>query len=315
MLLLLLVGVMVLSVAACKKDTGNTNPTGKPTTAATKAPATEAPNTTPETTRDPAATAEPTEEPKRELTDDEIGKPFAADLEGVETVFQDDFSDDNWSQDGQKATSANGNVVVVDGTLRFPCGSDGNFGTNGHTSYVPVLPKSIWEFDQMEISFTYTWKFLSSAGGPWIGLMIGSFVTRREQIANTSGDGLWFSMTNDANVTLYGVSSKPNGGFPEGAGSVNVPRGFEQTSYIKLVVTGEDLGDKSVSLWVADSADGAYQLYVKFVVEPNAIVAYNAAGESVLEVENNSDIVAGENFVLWSHEAGAIIDDVVIRGY
>lgn len=245
---------------------------------------------------------------RKTLSADELGKPFAADLEGVETVFSDDFSGTDWSQGG-KADSCQGMVEIKDGKLQFPS-RDGEL-VKEHTSYAPILDADL-EYQQMELSFEYQWTQEESTDTRWFALMIGCFTSNPRSMATAASDGLWLGISKIPEIPIYGVTSAENGGWAGGAAVVNAPSGITGTRYIKVVTTA----DYRICLWVADSADGEYVLYADLQANENQVIVKDGNGQEVATLDHDrASTMKGNNFILWTHQAGATIDNLKIRLY
>lgn len=251
-----------------------------------------------------AATAElatPTPLPK--LTEDQLGRPFESDLDGVELLFSNNYENDN---ELEEILQQGENIIIYEGKLSFDFDKEGSYVDSwaGWTIDIMCTPE---DAQQYELSFDLQ-SFKSEGKSPWDAFIMGSFLTDSGGMPYYSGmeaDGFLVTLTNEANVNVYF-----GGQWPSPILTINIPEGFDTVKRVYIVTN-----ESGVYYWMDTSAGEKVLMVCALFTEDDTITTiYNGAGESLWTGKN---VISREfgYFRAFNHFVQTQIDNVTLKAY
>ena len=313
-LIVLTLAMIMVLCAACGGDS-ESNATTAPTS---KASASAKPSASPteKATASPAATetAEPTPTPEPSPTPEPL-PPFSDDMKGklfdsaiynrLDTIFEDDFEDEDWTQGGlvlsQESSPA---IEVYDEQLCI-----NSVGGENAESWARYYIPDVFDFEtysQIEVTMD-----IMTDGGGCSGTSVGVFTSDYIPDGLREGSGFWASPTTKTSFPLNGLSSVPKGGWSSGFFSATAPESFATMKTLAIVVNAD-----MITYYMKTEA-GEMAMITKVVMEDAAIVVYDAAGTEIFRGDHDSQKFAwtGTALSIFTHFNYTTVDNLVIRGY
>lgn len=253
--------------------------------------------------------AEATDPEKQTLSDEQLGKPFPADLEGVELLFSQDYETDLAFED---ITEQGENINIVNGKLGLCLDPDGNYIDSWAGWGLDVLCL-LDDYEQYELSFELQSFKPAEGKSAWDSFFMGAFISDCAAAkpyytnANEIADGFWVTFTNETEAHVYfgGIN------WPNPLVSVSIPEGFDTAKRL-YVITNQN----GVSYWM-DTAAGEQILLVSAVFSENdsTVTIYDGSGQSVWSGANEIDRSVGGFLRAFNHFCPTQIDNLLLKAY
>ncbi|MBQ7378048.1 MAG: hypothetical protein IJW70_00030 [Clostridia bacterium] len=233
-----------------------------------------------------------------------LGQAVDGTEQGVASLLSANFDDGDKTAGGKIAYRDANHAAIIDGQMYFI--HDGEKFGNGWSTWSPVVPASVKENHQIQLSLdikSFAPNAAETGNHTWISTFIGCYVSNYSgKIPDAPGDGLWFSFSENDVITVIGGTS---GGWPTGFTSVKIPRGFADMQHVDIVCT--ENYDTNI-YGILDG--GERQLLLKTSMNDTTLSVFDGAGELVAETANNMGHYAGDYFVFFTHMGGSVIDNV-----
>ncbi len=236
---------------------------------------------------------------------DRIGTPMFPHEDGVKTLFYTDFSDGDATVSGNALSRAPELVQVIDGKLYQPSEADSacQFIQSMNT-WGPSTQASVKDYRQVQFSFT--WDTTPSADVAWLSGMVGCY-TSNSAIPDVPGNGLWFSFRETAN--LLTVFHPDVASWPAGWADIPVESGMMEGLYRVDIIGTEDY-----TTYVYITAEGTTEAKPVATIRfaDGKIRVFDGNGGLIKEDACTTNALTGENFSLFAHLSGMVVDEVGI---
>lgn len=236
---------------------------------------------------------------------DEIGRNriMKADMTGVVTLFDENFSDGDPNCNGKATSRSAGATGVVDGRLCVPYnGSDGVGGS--WTTWCPEVNTNFDEFSQIQLSAN-----LEVAGGSAVTAsgLIGCYVSNYTfSIADHSTDGIWFSFISQKDQIAVLASDEDHWGWGRGGNAVIQLESGALSGQFRLDLICTD--DLTTSMYV----NGKLALTV--LIAESRVYVLDGDGTTVYEEAYSMGAASGSHYSVFGHGGGFYIDDMQVYG-
>ncbi len=241
--------------------------------------------------------------------DADIGACMMRGAADVDTLFYTDFSDNDPTAANTAALYQAGQATVKDGKLWLPYDATTESGFSGGWTLWSPVPAADWAHHK-QVQLSLTWDITSVTEQAWMTPFVGCYVTHyTNKLPTEPGDGLWFAFNEMSNsIAVYHPDTAC---WPGAWAQVPVTAGLMSGQH-KLDIVCTPAYDTYIYITPAEGGDAQLVCTVSF--DGGKIAVRDGAGNLIREDACTTEALGGENFSVFPHASGAVIDEAAVLG-